>query len=73
MPFEELIKVFPNTRQVRCRKWAEGWTLYADWLLPQSSEATILKEVDELRKKLDLILQRLDPASSGSTLRTQAQ
>ncbi|KAL1735896.1 hypothetical protein EV714DRAFT_267440 [Schizophyllum commune] len=53
VPFEELIKVFPNTRQ--------------------SSEATILKEVDELRKKLDLILQRLDPASSGSTLRTQAQ
>ncbi|KAL1740632.1 hypothetical protein HDZ31DRAFT_67756 [Schizophyllum fasciatum] len=53
VPFEELIKAFPNTRQ--------------------SSEATILKEVDELKKKLDIILHRLDPASSGSTLRTQAQ
>lgn len=47
--FDDLIKVFPNTRQ--------------------SSEATILKEVHELRRKLDLVLERLDPAASGSTLR----
>ncbi|KAJ3572869.1 hypothetical protein NP233_g2814 [Leucocoprinus birnbaumii] len=40
VPFEELVKVFPNTTQ--------------------STEATILKEVVELRKKLDLVLEKLN-------------
>jgi len=40
VPFEELIKVFPNTTQ--------------------SSEATILKEIDELKKKMDLLLEKLN-------------
>ncbi|TFK43743.1 calcium activated cation channel [Crucibulum laeve] len=44
VPFEELIKVFPNTQQ--------------------SSEATILKEIDQLKQKMDLLLKKLDNQAS---------
>ncbi|KXN86125.1 Calcium channel YVC1 [Leucoagaricus sp. SymC.cos] len=40
VPFEELVKVFPNTTQ--------------------SGEATIMKEITELKRKLDLMLQKLE-------------
>jgi len=40
VPFEELVKVFPNTSQ--------------------SSEATILKEIDEVKKQLQALTQKLD-------------
>ncbi|KAF9481831.1 calcium activated cation channel [Pholiota conissans] len=40
VPFEELIKVFPNTTQ--------------------SSEASILREIDELKKQLQVLLKKLD-------------
>lgn len=43
VPFNELIKVFPNTTQ--------------------SSEATILKEVDELKKKIDALTKMLEARS----------
>lgn len=43
VPFEELIKVFPNTHQ--------------------SSEATILKEVGELRGVVELLAKRIEELS----------
>lgn len=57
VPFEELIKVFPNTSQVSWMFFAVDSTLLT--ISAQSSEATILKEIDEIKKQLQVLMQQL--------------
>jgi hypothetical protein len=59
VPFEELVKVFPNTEQVSSISvWQDVGNAHL-WSRWQSSEATILKEINELKQQLAILLEKL--------------
>lgn len=65
VPFEELIKVFPNTTQVCLFLFIYGMAkkivdMHSPLFFLQSSEATVLKEIEELKKKMDILLEKLN-------------
>lgn len=57
VPFEELIKVFPNTQQVSV---SDLWQVSLLRPCMQSSEASIIHEIQDLKRQLALVLQKLD-------------
>lgn len=64
VPFEELIQVFPNTAQV-CYLYLFLILRFANrTCLFQSSEGTILKEISDVKKQLQELLQKLEKVQS---------
>ena len=57
VPFSELIQVFPNTSVV-CLLFF--WLEINQWLYFQSSESTILSEIDEVKEQLKNLTQKLN-------------
>ena len=65
VPFSELIKAFPDTQQVSIYHCADMKDISLIWWLSlwQSTEATITKEIHEVKIQLDALMKLLEARS----------